>query len=274
MAETSGAAWRRRFYHFGRHPIAWGRYLYQRELRKHDVRFGVNPRFRDWRPMYRVARPALARLSGADPAQLDGYFAELEPLHQELMGSVAELPSAGAMMQAPLLYVLFRAVRPQIAVETGVSSGYSARILLEALARNGRGRLWSIGIQQIAAAGSGSEAVSFRRERPIGWLVPERLKDRWELRVGPSEELLAKVFDEEARPLDLFVHDSLHVYERMYAEYSLALPKLGPGGFLLSHDIHNNRAWPDFLAKNGLRGDEELDRDLGAVRIPAAGPAA
>lgn len=267
--ETGSAAWRRRFYHLGRHPLAWARYVYERELRHRDVRFRVNPRFADWRPMYRVARGALARLTGRPPAELDGYFAELAPLHGALAEEVGELPSAGAMMQAPLLYVAFRAARPRTVVETGVSSGYSARLILEALERNGEGKLWSIGIARIAVGVMDPTEVERVRSRPVGWLVPDRLRHRWACRIGPSEELLEGILGSEARPLDVFIHDSLHHYDRMTAEYTLAEPALVPGGWLLSHDIHNNRAWPDFLARTGWTGDEELDHDLGAVRVPA-----
>jgi hypothetical protein len=268
MPETPAAAWRRRAIHFGRHPLAWARYLVVHELRHRDVRFGVNPRFRDWGPMYRVSRPALERLTGLPGPRLDGFFSELAPLHAELWGSIAGLPSSGAMMQAPLLYVLCRATHPERVVETGVSSGFSARLLLEALARNGTGRLWSIGIPKLALGTMEQEAASEMADRPIGWLVPERLRGQWELRIGPSEELLNRVFEAEVPRASVFVHDSLHSYERMHSEYGVAWPHLGPGGYLLSHDIHNNRAWTDFLREQSLDGDEELDHDLGAVRVP------
>ncbi|HEV2316850.1 MAG TPA: class I SAM-dependent methyltransferase [Thermoplasmata archaeon] len=269
MAETRGAAWRRRLYHFGRHPLAWAQYVYEREVRHRDVRFAVNPRFRDWRPMFEVALPALAHLTGAPPGRLRAYFDELAPLHRELYTAIGALPSAGAMMQAPLLYVFVRAVRPSAVVETGVSSGYSARLLLEGLARNERGTLWSIGIQKIAVGQMPEGAVGTIVERPVGWLVPERLRSRWNLRVGASEDLLPGVLADEAKPLEIFIHDSLHLYDRMTAEYTMARPRLVPGGWLFSHDIHNNRAWPDFLSREHLAGDEELDHDLGAVRMPA-----
>jgi hypothetical protein len=270
VGERPGEVWRRRLYHLGRHPIAWGRYLVAHELRRRDVLFGMNPRFLDWRPMYRVARPALLRLTGRPPSELDGYFAEILPLQRSLYRDVARLPSAGAMMQAPLLYVLVRAVRPGCVVETGVSSGYSARLLLEALRRNDSGRLWSIGIQKIAVGAMDAAQADQVRARPVGWLVPPELRSRWELRVGPSEALLGEVLAREARPLSVFIHDSLHHYDTMLSEYTQAWPYLPAGGYLLSHDIHNNRAWPDFLARERLAGDEELDRDLGAVRRPAA----
>jgi hypothetical protein len=212
-------------------------------------------------------------LTGADPATLDSFFAELAPLHAELLGAVSDLPSAGAMMQAPLLYLLVRAGRPKQVVETGVSSGFSARLILEALQRNGEGRLWSIGIEKLGIGTIDAAARATVQSRPVGWLVPERLRPRWQLRIGMSEDLLPRVLELEARPLDLFVHDSLHHYDRMTEEYNLAWPRLAPGGWLLSHDIHNNRAWPDLLAREHLVGDEELDRDLGAVRkVAAAGP--
>jgi hypothetical protein len=253
----------------GHHPLAWARYVYERELRHRDVRFGVNPRFLDWRPMYSVAAPALVRLTGVDAATLRGYFDEIAPLHAQLLSAVGALPSAGAMMQAPLLYVLVRAVRPEVVVETGVSSGYSARLMLEAMQRNERGTLWSIGIQKIAVGPMDVEVAGAVRERPVGWLVPEGLRQRWRLRVGASEDLLPGVLEREARPLGIFIHDSLHLYDRMMAEYTLARPCLVPGGWLLSHDIHNNRAWAEFLGREHLTGDEELDHDLGAVRMPA-----
>jgi Methyltransferase domain len=269
MGESRGSAWRRRLTHFVRHPLLWSRYLFERELRHRDVRFEVNPRFRDWGAMYRSARPALERLTGRPRPELDGFFDELVPVHDELRRAVGTLPSAGAMMQAPLVYVLFRAARPRIVVETGVSSGYSARLILEALGRNGDGRLWSIGIAKIGVGAMAPGAAETVRARPVGWLVPERLRARWELRVGPSEALLEEVLAREARPLDAFLHDSLHLYDRMAAEYAQAFPRLGPGGWLVSHDIHNNAAWTDFLARERLTGDEELDHDLGVVRVPA-----
>jgi Methyltransferase domain len=218
--------------------------------------------------MYRVARAGLARLTNVPPDRLDGYFAEIGPLHEQLVGSIARLPSSGAMMQAPLLYVLVRSGQPEAVVETGVSSGFSARLILEALARNGHGRLWSIGIPKVALGTMEAEVKARGEERPIGWLVPDPLRDRWELRVGPSETVLPTVFETEVPRAQIFIHDSLHSYERMREEYRLAWPHLVPGGWLLSHDIHNNRAWPEFLREHSLREDEELDHDLGVVRVP------
>jgi hypothetical protein len=237
----------------------------------------VHPRFRDWRPMYRLSRAQLARLCQVPVAELDGYFAELPGLHSELAREAAELPAAGALWQAPLLYVIVRATRPERLIETGISSGYSSRFLLEAIARNGRGHLDSIGVDELALGGTPDAIARSIAGRPVGWLVPERLHSFWTRHVGRSEDILPGLLPTADTPLDLFLHDSLHEYPTMMWEYTSAYPHLVPGGWLLSHDIHNSAAWPEFLAqKQLLTVDAELDHDLGAVRrppVPGARPA-
>ena len=233
--------------------------------------FAKNPRFFDWGPGYRVSRKGLARLTGLSAERLDAYFAELEPLHRILYAEAGGLLSGGALMQAPLLYVLIRATAPSRVVETGVSSGYSARLMLEALDRNGAGRLDSIGLNQFAGVDSAPGGPRAFGGRPVGFLVPDRLRPRWGLHLGPSERLLPPVLAGLDGPLDLFLHDSLHQYPTMRAEYESAWPNLAPGGWLASHDIHANRAWPDFLREKRLENDEQLDHDLGVVRRPNAG---
>jgi hypothetical protein len=274
VAESSGDRLRRRLRHLASHPLLWARYVWVRELQHREVAFDVNPRFHDWRPMYRVARPHLARLTGRPAAELDGFFAELAPLHAQLRQEVGALPSAGALIQAPLLYVLARATRPTRAIETGISSGYSARLLLEAMERNGAGHLDSIGIDVFGMTRRPGEAPTALDTRHVGWLVPPALRHRWELHLGTSQEKLPPLLAGRGRDLDLFLHDSLHQYPTMFWEYATAAPALRPGAYLASHDVHANRAWPDFLAREGLTHDEELDHDLGVVRWSDARPTA
>jgi Methyltransferase domain len=222
--------------------------------------------------MYDVSRPALERLLGTPRSTLDGYFAELGPLHQELLTEVGRLPSAGALIQAPLLYVIVRATQPNWIVETGISSGYSARFALEALARNGHGHLDSVGIDVFALGSPGEHRPTSLEGRTVGWLVPPRLHAQWGLLIGRSEDRLPPLLRPRPGELDLFVHDSLHQYPVMKAEYEMAAGALRPGGLLLSHDVHASRAWPEFLRSWGLDGDVELDHDLGAVRFTGTTP--
>lgn len=273
MAESLGGRLARELVHFGSHPIAWARYLYRHELRHREVLFRENPRFADWRPMWRVGRRGLARSMGVPPERLDPLFGELAPLHAQLVAEAGPVPSAGALMQAPLLYVLVRAQRPRWIVETGISSGYSARLMLEALRRNGDGgHLDSIGIDTFGVVAERLADPGAMRGRRIGWLVPEELKPLWTLRVGTSQERFPELLKERADPLDLFLHDSLHKYPTMRWEYESAWPRIPPGGFLASHDVHANVAWPEFVGREGLAGrDEELDHDLGVLRRPPSG---
>src|SRR5580658_549999 len=83
IAEGAGARARRRLLHLSRHPLWWAEYVWIRELRHREVTFRQNPRFRDWRPMYRVARASLARLAQRPVGELDAYFEELAPLQAD-----------------------------------------------------------------------------------------------------------------------------------------------------------------------------------------------
>lgn len=268
MPESAGDRIRRQAVHFGSHPIAWLRYLYGHELRHREVLFRENPRFRYWDPGWRVSRAALGRVIGQPPGSLDPFYRELEPLHARLLEEAGPIPSAGALMQAPLLYVLVRATRPTWIVETGISSGYSARLILEALQRNGgAGHLDSIGIDNFGVVAERLADPTAMRGRKIGWLVPESLHPLWSLHVGKSQEMLPPLLASRPGPLDLFLHDSLHQYPTMRWEYTTAWPRIPPGGFLASHDVHANTAWPEFVREQGLLGrDAEIDHDLGLVR--------
>lgn len=257
--------------HFAAHPVLWARYLWGHELRHREVRFEQNPRFADWRPEWRVSRGPLGRALGIAPTELDPFFGELGPLHARLVAEAGPVPSAGALMQAPLLYVIVRALRPQWIVETGISSGYSARLMLEAIRTNGSGHLDSIGVDNFGIVAERSAEIDRLKERRIGWLVPEELRSAWKLHVGTSQEQLPPLLAARSGPLELFLHDSLHQYATMHWEYTTAWPRIPPGGILASHDVHANRAWPEFLGAQGLAAaGADLDHDLGVVRRPVA----
>ena len=266
--EGVGSRLARRAYHFAAHPLAWLHWIWVREIRTQEIYFRDHPRFRFWSPMYHVARRPLARLLGSPVAELDGYFAELAPLHAELVRDVSALPIAGALSQAPLLYVIVRAVKPAWAIETGISAGYSTRFILEAMQRNGTGHLDSIGVDVFALRETGSVPGALAGRR-VGWLVPPALHPLWTLHLGRSDEHLPRLLAQRTAPVDLFLHDSLHQYATMRWEYETAYPALAAGGILASHDIHASAAWPEFLRARGIRQAEELDRDLGVARKPA-----
>jgi hypothetical protein len=84
----------------------------------------------------------------------------------------------------------------------------------------------------------------------IGCAVPDRLRDRWELILGPSEEHLPKLL-QSVGTVDVFFHDSDHSRSVMLWEYRTAWPFVRPGGLLLSDDVDWNDAFDTFRAETG-----------------------
>jgi hypothetical protein len=81
--------------------------------------------------------------------------------------------------------------------------------------------------------------------------VPDELRERWDLRLGPSLELLPGVIDETAGELDVFLHDSDHTHETMSGEFALAWPALNPGGALIADDSTDNSAFAELCERVG-----------------------
>lgn len=153
------------------------------------------------------------------------------------------------------LYTMVRLLRPQRVVETGVASGISSSVILEALSRNGSGRLWSIDLPNYLESGylnadSKREAVRVPAGRAPGWLVPERLRSRWTLSLGSSRALLAGLLS-ELGAIDLFFHDSEHSNETMTFEFHTAWPRLRVGGLLYADDVIWNDAFDRFSREAG-----------------------
>jgi predicted O-methyltransferase YrrM len=124
------------------------------------------------------------------------------------------------------LYLLVRAARPRVIVETGVLYGASSAHLLAALALNGGGELHSIEIGRDP------------REPPHDHFVPRELRPHWDLIIGNSRRELPLLL-ERCGLIDMFHHDSLHTFEHMTWEFETALPHLSSEGVLSSDDILN-----------------------------------
>jgi predicted O-methyltransferase YrrM len=138
-------------------------------------------------------------------------------------------------MLARLCYAICRAQKPRIVVETGVGYGVTSAFLLQALAVNASGELWSIDLPPL---GEGADAQS-------GCLIPQALRARWRLLRGRTRRMLPQLLSELPH-IDLFLHDSLHTYRNMTWEFQTAWNKLKPGGVLISDDVAMNRAFEDF----------------------------
>lgn len=153
------------------------------------------------------------------------------------------------------LYALLRDRKPETVVETGVCNGHSTAIVLQALDRNDHGRLYSIDLPETTTGspdasafwqGKGGAAVPGDKEP--GWVIPEELRDRWELILGRSQDELDPLL-EELGTIDAFLHDSEHSYECMSFEFQTAYPALTEGGLLVADDVNWNTAFEDFASQ-------------------------
>jgi len=129
-------------------------------------------------------------------------------------------------------YAAVRAIKPEIIVETGVASGISSAHLLLACHLNGKGRLYSIDIDNGEYLPPG---------KSTGWIVPNYLRSKWTLQLGDSRELLPKLLT-QLGIVDIFIHDSSHTYELMKFEINQSYPHIRPGGLLLTDDSNFNSA--------------------------------
>jgi predicted O-methyltransferase YrrM len=178
-----------------------------------------------------------------------------------------------AQIRAPFeLYALTRLVRPTAVVETGVSSGISSAHFLLGLSDNRRGRLHSIDLpthQKAAELGPSESPVSLPPGRPTGWAVPAQLRKRWELHLGPSQELLPTVA-KASEPIGLFLHDSLHTPQHLTFELETIRPYLAPGAVVLADNTQwTGKAFDTFAASLGVPVRPRGRSDLVGLRVPS-----
>jgi hypothetical protein len=141
------------------------------------------------------------------------------------------------------VYLVVRLMEPNVVVETGVANGKSSAYILKALADNGRGSLVSIDLPSHDDS-QGLSGYLESKEAQSGWFVPDSLRDKWDLWLGDSRELLPKAKAKHPK-VDIFFHDSLHSYDHMKFEFQMALDWLEDGKIIMSDDIQNNNAFEE-----------------------------
>jgi len=224
--------------------------------------------------------PWIVALTGANRRALGHVLEELEallPMEEEIRHRhLAAGRESYAQIRAPFeLFAITRLLRPEHIVEVGVSSGVSSAHFLAALRRNRRGTLHSIDLpvrQQGPRLARHESLVSVPPGRTSGWAVPERLKERWDLRLGPSEELLPKLCG-ELDGVSLFLHDDLHTPAHLAFELETIRPHLAPGSVVLADNTAwTGEAFPRFVRSVGGRLVRRGRSDLVGVRLPAGPP--
>jgi predicted O-methyltransferase YrrM len=175
----------------------------------------------------------------------------LEPAFSEIEGAI-EAGIAELRTRAPfrlshnadyslarLYYLVCRALRPDVVLETGVGYGVSSAYILKALENNGGGVLHSIDLPPL-----GHKADDF-----VGFLVPEPLKHRWQLHRGVSKRILPPLLRQMSR-VDVFIHDSLHTNANVRRELCAVSPLLAPRSVVVADDVHENNAFRDWATKS------------------------
>lgn len=146
------------------------------------------------------------------------------------------------------LYMVVRFSRAEIVFETGVFDGQASAVILQALNDNGNGVLISIDLPAQNAI-EGSTNLMTESDLPPnckpGWVVPDYLRQRHQLLIGDSKDLLPQLF-EQYKMVDIFLHDSLHTFQHQQFEYTIAWPHLRDEGILLSDDIFWSHAFHKF----------------------------
>lgn len=141
-------------------------------------------------------------------------------------------------------WVVTRALRPALIVETGILDGLGSLVLLRALERN-------------AAEGHPGRLLSFDTTEGSGWLVPARLRGLWEPVYARSDEALVPALG--PRRVGMLVQDSDPSYANQQAEFRAALDH---GDERVSLLAFNNweTALSDLCSERGLSYGEFRER--------------
>ena len=179
-----------------------------------------------------------------------------EILRERYMRTRLTHPSNWAIEQGTSLavYAIIRLVKPEKVLETGVANGHSSFFILKGLELNRRGVLYSVDINPA-----------------VGPLLSDEERRDWNLSVLPKSRRkdALKRFARRISPIDVFIHDSNHLYYWQMFEFRLAFELLRRGGYLLVDDCDCSFAFLDFAQKHGLSPQFLLDRRklFGVVRV-------
>jgi len=173
---------------------------------------------------------------------------------QKLLAEIGELLSAKGLgtgrhtygwysdAEAFLCYAMWctvRHIQPDVVIETGVAHGVSSRVVLEALALNDRGHLWSIDLPH---------PLDHTLHSQTGAAVTDSCRPRWSYIEGESRRQLPRLISEVGRA-QVFIHDSLHTAENALFEMEQAASVMLPGGVLLVDDIRGHRGFETFAKR-------------------------
>lgn len=153
------------------------------------------------------------------------------------------------------LWCILRHLKPRTIVEAGVGLGVTSRFILEALAMNRAGHLYSV---------APPDADPLLRSR-TGFAVEPRVAHRWSLIADTTRRALPGLLPRLGL-VDLYVHDCLSAGNTMRYEIDMAWAALKPGGALVIGHVDYNGAFQYFAQSHtgyqALIGETDSDRVL------------
>lgn len=180
------------------------------------------------------------RLGGYDKSDLTKLYEIGNYIYSQLRDQCGENLQNSWGMQGThgILYYVVRKYKPDLFIETGVAHGYSSMVILSAMEKNDKGSLISVELSQYFDI--------CHKQKKVGWIVPEGLKNRWEIKYGKSSEVLPTIKEE----IDIFYHDSDHSESNMLFEFRWAAEQIRKDGIIISDDIDRNKSWKIFHKEN------------------------
>ena len=143
----------------------------------------------------------------------------------------------GGAGSCQLLYFLVRRRKPLSIVETGVALGYSSATFLEALGKNGFGKLYSSDFPYPGIPNS---------DQLVGRVVPENLRSGWTLLLDGDKNNLVKI-SQMIGEIDFLHYDSDKSYSGRARAMSLLADKLASDAIIVFDDIHENTHFLDLV---------------------------
>jgi predicted O-methyltransferase YrrM len=212
------------------------------------------------RPAGMTAAAAVAATLGVTQPEYERTVVELWKPEVQDTGAPASRKAREELQDVTGAVV--RLTHPMVVLEIGATMGVKSPVILAALEANGDGQLYSVDIP----------AQASKPQEFGGSGVPEKLKPRWTLELGPSRQLLPELVQHVA-PIDVFLHDGHHAHAGQLEEYRTAWPHLRPGAVLVSYNVRSP-AFLQFAGETGaephLIGGDGEHPPLGMMRKPSA----
>jgi Methyltransferase domain len=133
-----------------------------------------------------------------------------------------------------------RHTRPEVVIETGVARGVTSRIVLEALARNDLGHLWSIDLPF---------PFDSHLHTQTGAAVTDACRGRWSYLEGSSRQRLPPLVADVGH-VEMFIHDSLHTARNTAFEADQVASAMPSGSVMVIDDIRMHEGFAIFARRH------------------------